>query len=638
MKIFRLHGLAGLACLTLLLVACGEDTDDTQTVAADGLTESIELPPIIVQEGDGLPETLPSDLIWETNDEDPVFASPEAKRGGTLRSFMLSYPLTLRLVGPDSNSGFAGFLRANQLSPVSFHPGSRNPIPSLATHWAFGAEGRSLYYKLDPNARWSDGVPVTADDYIFAMQFMRSKEIVAPWYNNYYTERVRDVKRYDDYTIGIQGADPKPKDEMHSNYAFGPVPKHFHKLSDDWVQTYNWQIAPNTGPYRITEVKKGKYIEVTRKADWWANDLKYYKRRFNPDRIRFRVIRDMNIAYQHFENGELDSFGLVLPEFWHHKATGELYDKGYVSKYWFYNQLPVPSAGMYLNVAEPLLADENIRFGLAHAMNIERVIETILRNDYERLPTFQLGFGDYDNKEIKPREFDLEKAGKYFDTAGFTKRGSDGIRVRSEQRLSLQVTYGAPHHTARLVILKEEATKAGVELILQLLDPASAFKKMQEKKHQIAWMTWSSAGLAPRYWEHFHSENANKPQTNNLANHSTPEMDALIMEYRASSVKAERVQLAQRLEKMVHDAGVVIPTFQVPYTREAAWRWVKLPDWMGTRTTGALFNAQEISAGMYSSGGLFWLDVDGKEETLKARKEGRDFEPITLKNTKYRDE
>ncbi len=596
----------------------------------------IELPPIEVREGDGLPQTLPANLVWETNESDPVFASSKARPGGTFRTWMLGFPLTLRRVGPDSNGAFAGYLRYNQLGPVGYHPITRRPIPSLATHWAYGADGRSIYYRLNPRARWSDGVPVTADDFVFALQFMRSKVIVAPWYNNYYTERIRDIKRYDDHTIGVQGADPKPVNEMHAAYGFGPQPRHFHVPADDWVQRNNWKIEPNTGPYQISEVRKGKHIELTRKADWWGDEIKYNRYRFNPDKVRVRVIRDPIIAVQHFMKGDLDAFNLELPQFWHDKVTGPSVDAGYIAKYWFYNDLPVPSAGMFLNTADPILSDRQVRLGLAHAMNFDRVIETVLRGDYERLPTFQLGFGEYDNREIKAREFDLDKAGEYFDAAGFDQRGGDGIRERDGQRLSLRVTYGNSLHTERLVVLKEEAKKAGVSLELQLLDSSGSFKQMQEKKHQIAWMAWSSSGLSPRYWEHFHSVNANKTQTNNLANYGDPVMDELILAFRASADFRERVELAHRLERMVYDAGVVIPTFQVPYTRAGAWRWVKIPEWLGTRTSGSLFNSQALSAGIFSSGGLFWIDADEKERTLRAKDEGRTFEPVTIVNTEYR--
>ena len=625
----------------LLLAAACEEVASVESEPSEPAAVAVELPPITVREGDGLPNALPGDLVWRTNDEDPEFASSDAKRGGTLRTFMLGFPLTLRQVGPDSNGAFAGYLRYNQMAPVSYHPNTRKPIPALATHWAFGADGRSIYYRLDPNARWSDGIPVTADDFIFAVQFMRAKEIVAPWYNNHYTERIRDVKRYDDHTIGIQGADAKPQDEVLYQYSFSPVPRHFHVLNDDWVKNYNWRVHPNTGPYQIGKVEKGKYIELHRKQDWWANDLKYYRHRFNPDKVRVRVIRDLNIAFQHFLKGELDTFGLVRPSFWHDKARGEVFDNGYIAKYWFYNDLPVPSAGMYLNTADPLLANASVRFGLAHAMNFDRVIETVLRGDYQRLPTFQLGFGAYDNRAIEAREFNIDKANAHFDAAGFTERGPDAIRVRpgvdgALERLSLRVTYGQPNDTERLVILKEEAKKAGVDLELQLLDPTMSFKQMQEKKHQIALMAWSSSGLSPRYWEHFHSVNANKTQTNNLANYGDPEMDELIMRFRASADKEERVALAHRLEQMVHDAGVVIPTFQVPYTREGAWRWLKLPDGLGTRTSGSLFNSQALSAGIFSSGGLFWIDTEEKARVLAAKDAGDGLSPVLIVNDDYK--
>ena len=630
----------GLVAGALLLAGCGNETTIYLElgVAVEPYAVAkvaVELPPIEVREGDGLPDTLPEDLVWVTNQDDPVFASPEAKRGGTFRTSILGFPLTLRRVGPDSNGSFAGFLRPNQFGPVALHPDTRRAIPALATHWAFGADGRSIYYRLSPKARWSDGVPVTADDFVFAVQFMRSKEIVAPWYNNYFTERIRDLKRYDDHTFGVQGANSMPGAEMHASYGIGPQPRHFHVLDDDWVANTNWRIEPNTGPYQITKVRKGKYIEMTRKADWWGDDLKYFKHRFNPDKIRVRVIRDPNVAFQYFLKGELETYALVLPQYWHDKATGEAFDDGYIVKYWFYNEQPEAS-GMYLNMADPILADKLVRYGIAHSMNFDHVISTVLRNDYERLPTFQFGFGDYDNHDIVPREFDLEKADHYFDAAGFDTRGGDGIRVRDEgQRLSFQVTYGWPQHTDRLVVLQEEARKAGVELKLDLKDGPGSFKKMQEKKHQIAWMGWAAGGLAPGYWEHFHSANANRRQTNNITNHVNPEMDELIMEYRASTSLAKRTRLARILEQMVHDSGVVIPTFRVPYTRAGAWRWVKLPEWLAPRTVASVFSPFADTGG-FSGGGLFWIDVDEKERTLEAKSDGRGFGPATIVNTTYR--
>ena len=89
------------------------------------------------------------------------------------------------------------------MSLLEVHPNTEAPVPSLATDWAFDENGRTMYFKLDKRARWSDGKPVTADDYIYTLEFMRSKHIKAPWYNDYYTREIEKVVKYDDYTISV---------------------------------------------------------------------------------------------------------------------------------------------------------------------------------------------------------------------------------------------------------------------------------------------------------------------------------------------------------------------------------------------------------------------------------------------------
>ena len=103
-------------------------------------------------------DTLPEGLKWITNNDEPVFASPEARKGGTYRTYMLGFPLTLRSAGPDSNGIFANFIHNFQMGLTGIHPNTFNPIPSLATHWAFDPDGVTVYYKLDPNAAGRTGV------------------------------------------------------------------------------------------------------------------------------------------------------------------------------------------------------------------------------------------------------------------------------------------------------------------------------------------------------------------------------------------------------------------------------------------------------------------------------------------------
>ena len=572
---------------------------------------------------------LTEELTWETNNEDPVFSAPDAKKGGTLHLYINAFPLTLRVVGPDSNNAMRSLILGNQLGPVSIHPNTGNIIPELATHWAYGKDNKTVYYKLDPKARWSDGTPITADDYLFTLDFMRSEYIVAPWYNNHYSEEIKEVKKYDDYTISITGATAKPKKDLHYYYGLGPTPRHFHKLDKNWVQNYNWKIEPNSGPYQITRIEKGEYMVFTLKENWWAKDLRYFKNRFNVKKVRVKVIRDNEVAFQHFLKGDLDVFSLSDAKFWHDKAKGELFDDGFIDKIWFYNDMPRGRFGFYLNLDRKIFQDRNLRYGLAHAINVNGVIKDIHRGDYSRLHSFHTGFGEYSNPDIRAREFDLDKADKYLSEAGWGKRGPDGIRVKEGQRLSIRITYSSSFNTDTLVYLKEEAKKAGIDLELELLDEASFYRKVSEKTYDVVMLNFGT-GYRPAYWQHMHSVNAHKKGTNNVTNIDNKEIDELIMRYRRSVEEKERIKLARQIDMLFHESGAYIPLFMLPYTRSAYWRWVELPKFHGTRESDSLFNP------FGSTGGLFWIDEKEKQHTLSIKKEGGRFDPVTIIDDTYR--
>ena len=579
---------------------------------------------------------LPDDLVWQTNDTDPVYASPDAQKGGTLHSMLLSFPLTLRTVGPDSNGGFRSAILGNSFGPVATHPNTLNMIPVLATHWAYSDDNKTMYFRLNPKARWSDGKKVTPQDFAFTLEFNRSKEIIAPWYNTYYTEELDRVDIYDDLTYSVTSTKPRPRDELHSYVGISPTPRHFYKDMSDFVRKYNWKVAPNTGPYDITEIKKGRHITFKRKKDWWAKDLKYFKNHFNVDKVKYTVTRDINHAWEHYKKGKIDVFGATLPLYWHEKATGPIFDKGYVHKMWFYTEAPQGSTGLWLNMDNPILADRNVRLGLAHALNIDKVIDQVLRGDYERKHNFSSGFGKYTEPDIRAREYDLTKANEYFDAAGWNEWGKDGIRVKDGHRLSLTVTYGTDTHTPRLVVLKEEFKKAGVEINLRLLDSAASFKSVLEKKHDIWWGALIG-GRWPQYWGQFHSANAHKPQTNNFTNTDDKELDALIEAYRSAVSTEERVDLAWKIQRIIHDQGAWIPTYEVPYERIVFWRWVRLPEVPGTRVGGpGVFPFDFGGAFDVSDGGLLWIDKAIKHETRKSMKSGKAFKPVTVIDTTFK--
>ncbi len=404
-------------------------------------------------------QSLPSDLNWLTNKNEPLFASEEAKRGGTLTTYMVSFPQTLRSVGPDANSGLRHYFMDGAPKLAQRHPNTGKWIPQLADSWAFDADNKTVYFKLDKNAKWSDGESVTADDYVFMMKYYQSKDIIDPWYNDFFTNSIKEVVKYDDYTIAIKTATAQSDDalmvliNMPSN-GVQPRPEHFFKgtkddnkdgMPDNFVRAFNFKAEPTTAAYYMDNVEKGKRVTFKHVGeDWWGYSNRYYQNRYNVDKVRINVIRDQDIALKHFEKGSLDFFDMILPEYWHSKADSEGFEKGYIQKFWGYNQAPQGAGGLWMNTAMPLLDDINVRKGIMLSTDYDGMITNIMRGDYSRKPHgLGFGHGQYDKPDNKAPEFDAEKAIAYFEKAGFDKIGADGIRVNEKgQRLSFAITYG----------------------------------------------------------------------------------------------------------------------------------------------------------------------------------------------------
>ncbi len=572
------------------------------------------------------PADLPKDLVWHDGSDVPEFSDPNAKRGGTFNFWIPDFPRTLRFYGPDSNGSFRDFiLDDNIMGLIGKQPNTGQYFPGLAKAWAYGGDHRTMYFKLDPDAHYSDGFPVKADDYLFEIFLLRSRYIEDPITNNYTTKFFVNVTKYDDYTISATWLEPKP-DLADRLGSLAPSPEHFYKeLGDDYLQRYQWKMEPTTGPYMVKpeDLHKGSYVDLTRVPNWWASDKRFYRHCYNPDRIHLQVIRDTDKAFEAFKRGDVDLFELMtLPKYWYDKLPNSdpLVQKGYIHKTVFYNEAPAATWGLYINTAMPLLNNRDIREGIAYASNFDLVDNQYFHDDYVRMQTDSDGYAEVPFPGIHPRPFSIDEALACFAKAGFTKRGPDGILVNAQgQRLSFTITNPYDRMKDVLTILRQEAAKAGLELNIEILDQTTAYKKIDEKHDQIAFCAFRPPITRyPDFRQLYYSTYANKPDNNNFTNTADPEMDKLIDAYDKAQTMDEIRRVAQQIEQKVYQNAAFIPAFKQPYYRDAYWRWVKWPPGFNVR-----FSVDEYAR----DSGLFWIDEAAKKETLDALSSGRTFPP-----------
>lgn len=584
-------------------------------------------------------EDLPADLEWEDGMDLPELGSPDAKKGGTVYGGMIDFPRTLRVSGPDSTGGIRRYLLDEVAMTYALrHPNEEGHFPGVAKEWAIDRDTATVYVRINPDARWSDGEPITTEDTLFAMYFYLSEHTGAPFSKHYIETKVKNLTVFDDYTFSMTISERKP-DFPSYVLEITPRPRHFYKEhGPDFVQRYNWRFAPTTAAYVIKpeDIKKGRSIVFTRNENWWAKDMKYWRYRYNPDRIDLKVVRDPDKAFESFKKGDLDMAILDQAKYWYEQLpdTDPLVEGGYIHKVTFYNDIPRGSLGLWLNEVKPPLDNVHVRRGLQHASNWDLVIEKFFRGDWTRLNTSSDGYGEISRTDLNPREFSVKKAEEEFAKAGYTKRGPDGVLMNDKgERLSFTVTSGYKTFADALTILKQEALKAGVEFNIEMLEATAAWKKSQEKKHEITFSGFASSTseIYPRYWDFWHTDSGFKedgtvkPQTNNITSTSIPDLDPVITAYDKSESHEEKVKLAHEIEGVLYDHAPWVPGVDTLFYRVGYWRWIKWPEDFNVKRS-------ELARTYW----LHWVDEEARTETLEALKSGKTFEPVIKEYDQYK--
>lgn len=574
---------------------------------------------------DGLPE----DVVWLTS-HPKTLGSKYAKKGGTYTTWMQSFPLTFRSVGPDANGSGRGLFWDNvKFSPVGTNSETQEFTPLLASHWAYGADKQTVYYKLWDNAAWSDGEPLTADDFVFTIDYMTSDYIRDSWYKDYYGKF--EVKAINDHCVSIKYTKSVPADprDLLDLTNFSPRPRHFYaedggKLPENWIEKYNWKVEPVTGPYVVTNWEKGQWIELERVRPWWGDNLPEFKQGFaNIDKIHSKVVTGgLDIAKEMFYKGELDVLGAEIPQEWRDAAAHEKVVNGYIDR-WVANYLPLNGmVGMFLNVRHPLFSDQKVRKAMYYAVDMQGMIDNVLFGEYQRQHNVGVGqvkYGiEFNDNTIRKPSFDPEKAKALLAEAGYDKIGDDGIAVNAEgERVAFDLIYAWKHHTERISYLVEQAKKAGVHIELVLQSGDTLWQSFTTHKFQACWTGYGGRRV-PQYWEFIHSSQVKDNGLNAVFGWSSPRTDELTLANREGGLSYEdKAKNNKEIERILDDAAVFLPHYYLDYRRSLVWKHIRFPGWLNFR-----FNASFTNPYTY-----MWIDEDIRTEVNTAMQENKTFEP-----------
>ena len=585
------------------------------------------------------PVFLPENIIWETNLDAAPIGSADAVRGGTFNYLLGAYPLTFRLMGPNSNDAFAGWNRPFTMyfSLVRRHPVTTDFIPWMATHWSIQDDQRTIFFKLDPDARFSDGEPITADDYVFTWQMWQSEHIVDPYYNAYAENYYESVDKVDDYTLRVVGTQPSWRPLNDYAKELWPTPSHATVLDEDWVDRTTNELQLAIGPYVVSEVVRGESITFDRVEDWWGDGKHYFQGMYNFDRIHLQII-PAERGLDYLRLGEIDFLPEATARTWNEDYTFEAVRNGWLHRARVFLQYPSGIYGLHMNLEAPIFQNKDFRKAMQYLFNFERLNRNLMYNEYFRQVSFFEG-SEYANPNLESYPFDPVKAREHLERAGyrrpadvradsllrkvgnalrgliFTRSDTDNILVNEQgERASFTLIYGSRGLERHLTVMQQEYRRAGVDVRLQLLEPGTAFERGLDRKYEMS-LTARATTYYPDPRQYLHSDNQVVTNTNNIWGFSMPEVDELVEIYEDDLDFEDRRDAMYRIDEIVQDEAFYIPFWGAPYTRIVYWDYVRFPEFFLPKSMEDLITDAMV----------WWIDADRKAALEEAMRNGEAF-------------
>ncbi|MGP1438820.1 MAG: ABC transporter substrate-binding protein [Treponema sp.] len=599
---------------------------------------------IIIEEAKDYPDfttNIIEDIIIEENGElknlkwNTSFAisvgSPHAKKGGAFYTYLHDIPNTFRYVGPQADI-ISKTLFNNHIHLLFKSFEDFNFLPGVATHWAFGEDGKTVYYKLNKNAKWSDGISCTADDFVFAIDFMKNKDIARLSDDEDFVNL--SIKKINQEYIAItyNGSIPKSKELLLDCTNISPRAKHFYKDANlkNWVEEYNRKAEPTTGAYYLHHWDFNYGLSFKKVDEWWAGSYGHFANMFNFDFIEIKILPGTQTSVRkYFRNEELDVLPLSSQDEYLDAISDVRFRRGLQDIWSSCYQSVQGLNGILFNTETFPFDNIDFRRAMEYVLDIDGLIKNVLSGGYKRCYTMgmnQIYDGvSFNNQNIKLKTYDKKRADELLQKAGFTLLDSNGIRMTKDgKKASFVILYDDKSLKDVFGFLFARALECGVSLDFQFFS-GGILEKIKNKKFQAWWANLPSYRM-PNYYNLLHSNS--DAYLSNVFGYSSKELDALLEEYENHNLTIEeKAKCNIKIEEIVRENALFIPTYYPIMQKAICWKYIRFPGWLNLR-----YMKDFTSPFM----GLGWFDEEIKNDIDEAINKGNGFEERTWNlSTRY---
>ncbi|MCE9637510.1 MAG: hypothetical protein K8T90_17535 [Planctomycetes bacterium] len=562
---------------------------------------------------------------WQTCLEFPSTAWPDAPQGGEMRLSIEDWPATLRLHGENWNSSFnynVATLCMENL--VGLHPVTQQFIPVLATHWKISDDHKTFTFRINPEARWSDGKELTSADVVATWKLQMDPKCRFPSSVITYGKFDEPVAK-SKYIVEV-----RCKEENWRNFMYfgGMQIMPAHEIGipgDEYLEKFQNKFHTLSGPYtvRTEDIVMGRSLTITRRNDWWGAKNPANKGSVNVDRYIFEIVTDPALEYEKVKKGEVDYFAVPKAQWWVEEIPKlEPVKRGLLQMHKIYNDAPLGMSGLAINMKKAPLDDVRIRKALQMLMNRRSMIKNLFFNEYEPHCHYE-GGGLWANPENKVVEYDPVGAVELLEQAGWKDMNAELYRVKDGKVLKLEVIYASPLSERWLTVYQEDCKKAGIELELKRLTPASRWKNMTQKEFELAEAGWGGLNT-PNPETSWSSKLANETGNNNITGFSNARVDKLIADYDLAYDPALRSKIIREIDGIIYSQYPYVQGWFNPAQRWVHWNKFGMPPWGGSKIS----DQSEIWLGL-------WVDPVKEKALAEAMKDPTKTLPVEEEKNRF---
>lgn len=308
------------------------------------------------------------------------YTNPNAKKGGTLKAYALGSFSTLNAFSLEESAAGLELVYDTLMAQSMDEPYAQYAL--VASDVAIAPNHKSVIFTINPKARFSDGVAISAQDVGFSFDMMRQN----PLYKQYYAD-ISGYEILDSRRIKFLFTTSENKELPLILGQLSILPKHYYVR--DGQNSYGkdpLQLPLGSGAYKLTRYEVGKLVEYRRDKNYWAENLPSRKGQFNFDVVRYEYYRDDTAALQGFLRHKYDFRIESAAKVW---ANGYRQSKDSAfSKLEIPHSLPSGMQGFFINLRKAPFDDPLVRRAMILAFNFEWSNENLFFSQYQRTTSF----------------------------------------------------------------------------------------------------------------------------------------------------------------------------------------------------------------------------------------------------------